>query len=287
MITVCDASGLTGPFKIETRQGVIEAQLLRSEKGMVWVRRVSQTGQSYDTGLKVADIRKIYVPWPKSFDDITTADTAAKKAKLRKKLIYYARVLGPFRGLPGVRVDDAILRRGELLEQQEKWTEALRLYADVLNQSADADSKVRAQLRAGICRVALKEYEQALSDLNKEWVPSDEPSLLSEVCFARGTAFQQLERYDEAIMEYLYPVVFLPFFGDNEAHGLGAAMDCYVLLKDWSALAKTIHVLRTRYPESKVTVRANKWVSEHAEELSEESKFQLDIEENMNKSEGE
>ena len=266
------ATGL-GPFVIQTARGNFNVRLLRRDKDMLWVIKEADAGGSFEAGIPLAELRLVEVPPPRVFAvvDQATGDTQIRAA--HDGLDRLMQSLKPFRGLPGVPYEDAMLNKGKLYARQGLWREAVRSYEDILQQPHDTGQKTPARIRAGIAYELAGEHENALKHLEGATIPEDDEELLSSALFARGAARGATGDCPGALMDYLYLVVFHPYAQNNEARCLEAALPCYAELKDWESFLKTVQWLRREYPASRETARAEELFAEHREHLQYAGQF--------------
>lgn len=270
-----------GPYVMTVKQGDKTARaqvwLLRRSKDIVWISRKTQTGAFIDMGMSQGDIVRLEIPRPAAFTAAEQAadDTARRTAQ--RALHAVQKLLEPYRDLAGVPYDEALYLEGLLLEKLGRWDEALKLYSDIIAQAYASPMAAAAKVHAGLCLLQKKEYEAALTHLDKAGVPPEDVELLSEVCFGRGMALQALEKYDEAIMDYLYPVVFHPFVNSNEVRCLKAVIPCYVARKDWDAVFKSFYALKKDYPDAAETQETRTYLEAYTNELGRELDFQIEL----------
>ena len=262
-----------GPFAIESARGRVNARLLRRDKETLWVMAESAAGGAYEAGVPLAELKMIEMPVPRVFDLAATAATADQQKAAHDGLDRLISTLKPFRGLPGVIVDDAVLRKGRLYARQGLWRDAVRQYEDVLQQPYESGQKAAARLGAGIAYELSGDHESALKYLEGVEMPEEDEDLISSAVFARASAKVATGRYDAAIMDYLLLVVFHPFVQNNEARCLEAVLPCYAEIKDWESLYKTVQWLRKEYPAAAETRRAEEIFEEHRKELEAAGQF--------------
>lgn len=256
-----------GPMTLKSRQGPFVVRLLRRDGNTVWLLQQTRGGDFVEAGVPVSQILGLAMPRPRAFDFAEQAATWDQMAQARQALRRVSDALGPFRDLPGAVADEALVLQGRLLDKQENWGGALALYEDVLAQTYPSPVRNEALIRAGLCLARLGRNEEALQRLEQAPAGEDDPDLLSDVCFARGQILHALGRDRDAIMSYLYLVVFHPFVHDNEARCLEAVLPCYIALKDWDAAFKTRAVLHRQYPDSAAAARADELLEPFENEM--------------------
>ncbi|HOW98719.1 MAG TPA: hypothetical protein P5567_01690 [Kiritimatiellia bacterium] len=256
-----------GPALVLTKDGQFPARLLRRDQEMLWVSKSTEDGSAFEAGIPLADIQKIRMPSPRVF---AAADVAANDEQFRAvhdALDRLIQSLKPFRGLPGVPMDEAILRKGQLYARQGLWREAIRQYEDILKQPYECEQKTAARLRAGIASELAGDAKAALTYFENVVLPEDDEELLSTALFSRANALAADGRPQDALLDYLRLVVFHPYMQNNELRGLEAAVGCYAQLKDWESLHKTVAVLQQDYPGTRESKHAAEVEAEHRAEM--------------------
>lgn len=256
-----------GPAILETKDGPVQARLLRLDKEMLWISKSTQDGGAFEAGVPLADIRRVRLPAPRVF---AAADVAADEAQFRavhEALDRLILTLRPFRALPGIPMDEAILRKGQLYARQGLWREAIRQYEDILKQPRESEQKTAARLRAGIASELAGDAKAALTYFENVVLPEDDEELLSTALFSRANALAAEGRPQDALLDYLRLVVFHPYTQNNELRGLEAAVGCYAQLKDWESLNKTVSVLQQDYPGTRETKHALEIQGEHRADM--------------------
>lgn len=262
-----------GPFAIQTPRGRFNARLLRKDKTTLWVMREAADGGQFEAGVPLAEITRIEVPTPRMFAFAEQATSQEQIRAAHDGLDRIIAMLKPFRELPGVNVDEAVLRKGQLYDRQGLWREAVRHYEEIVKLPYPSDQKPAAQLRAGIALELAGEHEPALKYLLDAQIPEDDEALLSSAIFARASALAAADRNTEAIMDYLRLVVFHPYVQNNEARGLEAVLPCYAKLKDWESMLKTIVYLRQEHAGTPETRRAEETFAQYRKELEAAGQF--------------
>lgn len=264
-------AGAIGPFSIETTRGIIEARLSRCDSNTLWVVREGAAG-AFEAGLPLREVRRVVVPSPRVFtvvEQVSDKDAISATHEALDRLIA---TLRPFRNVPGIPYYEAILHKARLYDRQGAWRDALRLYEDLLKQPMDAPWKQMARWRAGIAFELSGDHARAAELLENIALPEDE-ELLSSVIFSRGLARSALNRHRDALMDFLYLVVFHPFIQNNERRGLDAALVCYAELKDWESLLKTIQWILKEYPGTSEARHAGELYAEHRAKMEVAAQF--------------
>ncbi len=267
------ASAQLGPFTIETRQATFNAELVKREQDIVWVRRQASDGRYMpQAGLAAADIRGIRMPRPPV---LTAADrmlaapavTDAQYAEAHRALDRLILQTRPFRDIPGIHAEEAILLKGRLLDRQGRWRDAVRQYENILSHAKPSAHTTHAQIRAGIAYARLEEYQFAAEYLvDMPWQEHDE-ELLSAQLFALGDSYLALDNPDQALMTYLSLVVFYPYVQFNEARALAAALRCYARLQEWEPFHRTVQDIQRMYPNTPAAKAADEMLATHRADL--------------------
>lgn len=260
-----------GPFTIETTRGAVEARLSRCDSNTLWIVREGASGV-FEAGLPLSEVKRVVVPTPRLFAAAEQADTAETIQAAHAALDRLIATLRPFRNVPGVPYYDALLQKAQLFDRQGARRDSIRVYEDILKQAPDGPWKQLARWRAGVAYELEGNHQRALDLLDGISLPDDEV-LLSSVLFSRGMARAASNRHEEALMDFLYLVVFHPFIQGNELRGLDAAMTSYVELKDWESLLKTIQLIQKGYPGTAEARHAAELFSEHRAQLEQVAPF--------------
>ena len=270
------ASRGVGPFKVQTRQGTAMIRLLRREGDIIWVERKTKSGTLIEAGLPISDIVSFDIPPAKVFAIVEKVKSKETAVKVCRALRLYAAKLKPYRDLPGIPADKAVFAEGRLNVRLQDWHKALSCFNELIKQEYESELTQQARLYAGICMVELEQYAEGLPLLAVEEMMDDNLVLLSQVYFARGRALEALEQYEQAVLAYLYPVVFYPYVNQNEIRGLAAVLPCYVAMQDWDALYKTHLSLTQEYPGEEETLQADEFFNQFRERMENEKLFQID-----------
>lgn len=257
-----------GPFSLQTTRGTAKVRLLRREDDLVWLLQMTRQGDYVQTGLPVADIIAFEIDEERLFAAAQTAAGEEAMVRVQQELRRVIDELLPYRDLPGMIVDQALMVQARLYEKRERWEKAYETYEQVLSQDYAPEQAEQARLRAGVCLSRMGRHENAVTYLAVDGLREDDLDLVSEVYYARGAAFQAMGRYDEAIMSYLYLVVFYPFVNDNEPRCLAAVLPCYAALTDWGAAYKTARILATEYDGTEWAETARAFREQHGAQLA-------------------
>ena len=263
-----------GPVTVVTKRGSVPARLLKRDETTLWIDQQTASGQFVESGVVLTDLVNIEVPRPRVFDSVDQATTTGQIAQVRSALQRVSDILRPYRDLPGVPVDEALMLQARLLERSDDWKGALAIYEDLKRQKYTVSQAEALPMRLALCYVKLGRNDDVLAAIDTMTIPDDDLNLLSELYYARAVARAAKGRAQDAILDYLYLVVFHPYILNNEARCLAGAVPQYVALKDWDAVAKTMAVLQKNYAGSEYTKQAEAAVAEHGKELKEEAQFQ-------------
>lgn len=264
-----------GPFQLQTRNGELVVRLLRLEKDMLWVDQRTSSGRYIETGVPRADIVRFAVPRLPVLEAARQAATAAQAAQVEPALRRVADSLRPYRDLPGLPAHEARLLVGRVVERQDRWRDALAFYEEVAALPDAPELSSEARQRSGLCYSRLGEQAKALSALDGLAFPDDDPVLLNDLYFARAAARAAAGQHDLAVMDYLNPVVFTPHVQRAEVRALSAALPSLAALKDWTAVARTLSVLRAQYKEEPETAAAEAWAAPFAKQLEAEKDYDI------------
>jgi len=262
-----------GPIKMKTPHGEFAVRLLKRDKDVVWLLQRTQSGEWIEAGVNASDIESFEVPSPRIFQYVDVAETPDQVYKVMEQLDKFIATLKPYRGLPGIPADQALLLKGKLLQKLKRWKEALAIYQNLYAQDYTPGEANEARLRAGLCRAELGQTEAALEDFEEGITDDEDLVLLSDVYYTKGKLLAESGHHKEAVMSYLYLVVFYPFVENNEPRCLEGALNSYIVMKDWEAAYKTVLALSEKYPDSDYSKKAQKALEPYKEELKKEQLF--------------
>lgn len=263
-----------GPFRLVTPRGDVTVRLLRRDRELVWVDQQVSGGTFVETGLARTDITRFEIPRPSAFEAAERAATSEQIARVQVALKGISDSLRAYRDLPGMPVDEALFLQGLLLERSQRWPAALAVYEELLAAPHRPAIAATAGLRAALCHAQLGQHERVLAVLEQRTIPDDDLTLLSDLYFARGRALAAAGRHDEAILDFLFLVVFDPYVQNNEPRCLAAALPSFAALQDWAALWKSLAVLRGQYPDSAETKQAEEIAKTYEKQLAAETEYQ-------------
>jgi tetratricopeptide (TPR) repeat protein len=262
-----------GPLTLVAKHGTFSVRLLRRDKTTLWLLQRTQSGTQIETGVPMQDIVRFDIPRAAAFAAAEQAATAEQVAQAYVALKRISDLLKPYRDLPGMPVDDALVMQGRMLEKQGRPTEALALYDDILKQPYAPSCAVEAHVRAAVCRVGLGQPEAALAHLDEARPSEDRLDLLSDYYFTRGQALAALGRHEDAVMSFMQLVVFHPFVQNNEPRGLEAAVPSFIAMKDWDGAYRARESLRASYPAAPEMARVDELLAPFAKEMDQEKMF--------------
>lgn len=263
-----------GPYVLELARGKATVRLLRRDRETVWVERQMSSGGSVEAGVAAADIVRIEVPRPPAFDLAEQATNAALTAQAQGALKQVIDRLRPFRDLPGIPVDEALLWQGRLLERREQWQAALALYDDILRQPYRSGVAETVELRKALMHARLQQHAQVLAALESRTLPDDDQELLSELHLARGAAYAANGEHEKAVLDIVRLIVFEPYVSNNEPRCLLAVLPSYAAMGDWDAYWKSLAFLREHYAGSAEARAAEAHAAQFETELASEARFQ-------------
>ncbi len=262
-----------GPMTLITRHGTYVVRLLRREDKTLWLLQKSQSGQMIEAGIPVSEVIRFNFGKPTVFQAAELAKTPEQITPALDALKKMVGLLRPFRDLPGMIMDEALIVEGKLLERQNQWVEARLIYEDIIKQTYNPPQANEALLRAGLCCAHEGQNDAALDYLSRATVTDDDLALLSEVYFTRGRILAELGEHRDAIDHFLYLVVFYPFVQNNEPRCLEAALPSYIALKDWDAATKTLDVLKKSYGTTEYARHAEALLKLYEKEMANEQQF--------------
>ena len=273
------ASAQLGPYPVVTKQATFNAEIVKREQDILWVRRQATDGRaSPQIGIAVADIVQIQMPRPAAFDAIERlrANPASPDAQIQAGHGVLDRIIlqtRPFRDIPGIYTDEAILIKGRLFDRQNLPREAIRQYEYLLANAQFFAVTTNAQILAGIAYANVGEPQFAVEYLGTMPLSEDDEALLSAQLFALGDSYLALGNVDQSLLSYLQLVVFYPYVGDNEPRALAAVLACYAKLGEWEPLYRTIQEIKKNYPDSPAVKIADDMVAKYKDDLVKAGQF--------------
>lgn len=273
------ATAQLGPYPVVTPKAQFDASIVKLDKDILWVRRVSSDGASMpQIGIATNDVLEIKVPPPAFFAIAEKALTAPAipdelSNRLHSALDKFILQFRQLRRIPGIPCHDAMLLKGKLYAKKGMWKESLRPFEDVRINANDPEMVRTAQIWAGVAYEACGEHNTAIEYLGGLELPEEEEALMSQMLFALGDAFYALENYDNALLSYLPLVVFYPYVGDNEARGMAKTLGCYAALKEWEPLYRTLRDIKATYPDSIAAKTADEYIEKYGDDLAKAGMF--------------
>ena len=268
-----------GPYPIATRQATFSAELIKRDKDIVWIRRLGSDGRPMpQIGMPVSDLLGVRMPRPAVFEAAERIRTAPAAPEAQFKAAHAAldRIIvqsRPFRDIPGILADEALLLKGRLHDRKEEFREAVRLYENIITYARPGPLVTNAQILAGIAYARLGDFHFAAEYLVDKPIPEDDEELLSAQLFALGDSYFALGNTDQALLSYLTLVVFYPYVQNNEPRALAAALGCYAKLQEWEPLYRTIQEIRKNYPGTPAAVTADKFIADYKDDLVKAGQF--------------
>ena len=273
------ASAQFGPFPVFTRQASFEAEIVKRDKDVLWVRRKASDGRYMpQIGIAVSDVVGIRMPRPPAFDGIerVRANPASSETHFKAAHAALDRIIAQTRSLrdiPGVPAEEAIVLKGRLFDRQNLPREAVRQYENVLANAKPSSFVTNAQILAGIAYAKLGEFQFAVEYLHGMPPLEEDEEILSAQLFALGDSYLALGNVDQALLSYLSLVVFHPFVQNNEPRALAAALACYAKLGEWEPLYRNVQEIQKHYPNTPAAKTAEEFLAKYKDELANAGQF--------------
>ncbi|MBP1590361.1 MAG: tetratricopeptide repeat protein [Kiritimatiellae bacterium] len=265
-----------GPYEIQTKGASFNAKFIKREKDTVWLRRIAPDGTiGPQVGYEKADIENVAMPPPAFFSNVyamvasPTPPPASSLIRADKAIDAFIDTTRPYRDLPGIICDEAIFLKGQLLDLQRKYDDAIATYESLRSMNPPSPFATNALVRVGIDYQRTTNSLEAISCLSGVLLPEDDENLLSALLFALGDAFADVGNYDNALQSYLTLIVFYPYVRDNEPRALAKVLPCYAALKEWEPLYRAIQDIHATYPGSPAAAVADAIAKKYAKELGE------------------
>lgn len=286
MLVGCSLGGLTaeaqsmrergvGPYILVTKRGEITVRLLRREDSMIWVDRLVQSGQYVETGIPRSEIVEFKQTRPRLFQMADEAASAEQIGAAIDQLRRLVAQLKPYRDLPGMPVNEALILQGKLNERRAYWRDAIAIYQELLAQPYEFKERAMIRYWAGLCLWRMGQKDKALEFLLDDPVPDDDIDLMSDILFARADCLTATGRHREAIDTFLNMIVFYPYVQTNELRALSGILPNYTALNDWDAAVKTIEALKRDYAEAPQTIEAIANMEKYSAEVEKEKQFRV------------
>lgn len=264
-----------GPYTLVTPRGEITVRLLRRDGDMIWVDRLVQSGNYVETDIPRSEIIEFKQPRPRLFQMADEAQGEAQIGATIDQLRRFVAQLRPYRDLPGIPVNEALILQGKLNERRAFWRDAILIYSELLNQPYDFKERPMIRYTTGLCLWRMDQKDKALEFLLDDPVPDDDMDMMSEILNARADSLTATGRHREAIDTYLNMIVFYPFVQTNELRALSGILPNYTALNDWDAAVKTIEALKRDYADAPETVAAIANMEKFSAEVAKEKQFQV------------
>lgn len=262
-----------GPFTLQTRNGPSTVRLLRLDRDMLWADQRTSDGRYIEIGIPRAQIVTFEIPRLPVIERARQAITTQQVAEVEAPLKAVVDQLRPYRDLPGMPVYDAMLIQARMLMLQKRDAEALTLLNDLNNNAKDPAIKDESKLRTGLILARQGDNERALNILENMPFPDEDPDLLDDLYAARAKALAAVGRHKEALMDFYFPVVFMPHIQRAEPRSLLAALPSLAAIPDWASVARAMSVLRTEYANEPETAKAEEWAQQYKQQLGEEQAY--------------
>lgn len=264
-----------GPYNLVTSRGEAPVRLLRRDRDILWVDRQVRTGEFIETGVPVSEIIEFKSPRPPVFDQAEAATTPEQIGAAIDQIRKFTALLRPYRDLPGIPVNDALLLQAKLNERRELWREALLVYQDLLAQPYDFPGKSQIRFQAGLCLWRMEQKDKALEFLMDSPVPDEDLDYMSDLLFARADCLADTGRTREAVETYLHLIVFYPYVRTNELRAFSRAVPGYIAMNEWDAAIKTVEAMKKTYPDAPETAASEELLNKHQEQVAKEKQFQV------------
>lgn len=264
-----------GPFTLITRRGEIPVRLLRREGDMLWVDRLVQSGNFVETGIPRSEIIEFKAAKPQVFALAEAAQTPEEIGAAIDGLRRLVALYRPYRDLPGMPVNAAMILQAELNERRAYWRDALLIYQELLTLAYEFPERPAVRYRAGLCLWRMDQKEKALEYLLDDPVPDEDLDAMSGILYARADCLGAAGRHREAIDTQLRLIVFYPFIQTNELRALAGIVPNFIALQDWDAAMKSVDALARDYPDAAETAAAAALLDQYAGEVQKVRQFQL------------
>jgi len=264
-----------GPYTLITRRGEATVRILRRDGDIVWVDRLVQSGAYVETGVPRSEIMEFKAPRPALFDQAEKVEKPEEVSAIIDQLRRLSAQLRPYRDLPGISMNEALILQAKLNEKREYWRDALLIYQELMNQPYDYPGKNMVRYWAGINLWKMNQKEKALEYLMDEPIPDEDMDLFSDILFMRANSYSELGRHREAVDTYLQMIVFYPYYRTNELRALSGILTNYIALQDWDATTKSLEALKLDYAEAPQTLEAEAMLQKYQEQLEKERQFKI------------
>jgi len=264
-----------GPYTLVTRRGEATVRILRRDGDIVWVDRQVQSGAYVETGVPRSEIMEFKAPRPALFDLAEKTEKPEDISGIIDQLRRLSAQLRPYRDLPGIPMNDALILQAKLNERREYWRDALLIYQELMSQSYDFPGKNMVRYWAGTCLWKMNQKEKALEYLLDEPIPDEDMDFFSDILYMRANSFSSLGRHREAVDTYLQMIVFYPYYRTNELRALSGILTNYIALQDWDATTKSLEALKLDYAEAPQTLEAEAMMQKYQEQLDKERQFKI------------
>ncbi len=200
---------------------------------------------------------------------LNLADIAVERGRIEDALGYFEEITERY-GDHQAHASEAMLRQGQLLESEDRWSEALRLYRALPNEYPVTEAALWAPLRIAQHYMREGETEEGRRALDqaerayRDFIEGTPPGRLT--VFAKERLIETMlgqEKYDEAITESIALGDQLVGTRDGVSHLIAAASIARGALADTSRAADILDHLAETYPQTGV----GQWAATEAESL--------------------
>jgi len=264
-----------GPYTLVTRRGEVTVRLLRRDGDIIWVDRLVQSGSYVETGIPRSEVIEFKSAKPVLFVQAEQAQTPEQISATIDGLRRLVAQLKPYRDLPGIQVNAAMIHQAKLNEKREYWRDALVIYQELLTQPYDFPEKNMIRYWSGMNLWRMNQKDKALEFLSDDPIPDEDMNFMSDVLNARADSLSAGGKNREAVDTYLSMIVFYPYVRTNELRALSGIIPNYIALKDWDAVIKSIDAMKLDYAEAPETAAAITLLEKYTAEVEQENQFKV------------
>lgn len=264
-----------GPYTLITKRGEATVRILRRDGDIVWVDRQVQSGAYVETGVPKSEIVEFKSPRPPLFDLADKTESPEQIGPVIDQLRRMSAQLRPYRDLPGIPMNEALILQAKLNERREYWRDALQIYQELMNQPYDFPGKPMIRYWTGMNLWKMGQKEKSLEFLLDEPIPDEDMNFFSDILYMRANSFSELNRHREAIDTYLQMIVFYPYYRTNELRALTGILPNFIAIQEWDATSKTLEALDRDYADAPQTLEAKTMVEKYQEQLDRERQFKI------------
>jgi tetratricopeptide (TPR) repeat protein len=264
-----------GPYTLVTKRGEVTVRLLRRDGDIIWVDRLVQSGSYIETGIPRSEIIEFKSPKPALFEQAEQAYSTEQITTAIDQLRRMAAQLRPYRDLPGIQVNAAMIQQAKLNERRSYWRDALVIYQELLTQPYDFPEKNMIRYWSGLNLWRMGQKDKALEFLDDDPIPDEDMGFMSDVLNARADCYSAAGKNREAIDTYLSMIVFYPYVRTNELRAMSGIVPNYIALQDWDAVVKTVDAMKLDYAEAPETAATIALLEKYQAQVEEEKKFKI------------